>query len=69
MWITALPPYPPNPTEPGITTDSASIAATAASTALPPSRNISSPASAPREWPVAMAAEFAMIWGIRIVFE
>src|SRR5215204_433460 len=40
----------------------ASIVATAASIALPPDCKISSPAAAPRGWPVATAAEFAMIW-------
>src|SRR5215211_4038346 len=44
-----------------MTTHSASIAATAASTALPPSFSSARPASAPSGWPVATAAALAVI--------
>jgi hypothetical protein len=44
-----------------MTTERASIAATAASMALPPLRSISIPAEAPQGWPAAIAAVCAMI--------
>ena len=55
-YATMLPPYPPSPTPPGTATQHASIAPTAASTALPPRSSISRPASAAAGWGVATAA-------------
>src|SRR6476620_10797252 len=46
------------PTEPGRATQQASMAATAASTALPPASRISRPALAADGWGVATAAVF-----------
>src|SRR5688572_25530534 len=54
-----LPPYPPMPTEPGITTHSVSIAATAASTALPPCSKTSRAARAACGCGVATAKRLA----------
>src|SRR5215208_3323193 len=53
-WATSMYPPPPSPVRPGSATREASMAAIAASTALPPARRASAPASAVRGWPAAM---------------